>query len=250
MKIHQTFQVVAALILMMGSVTGQSQIQAYYYSGPVIGYTEVDLTPSSGYSGGFSVTFGTLTEILYYDPVTQTVTNEVGSLSFSPASGSFDIVRFSPWPQAVVGSANLTVGDNGSFSFNRTPAPSIFGNPSRSSILHVPVVGYGSYEGQAFSGSWNIDISLNLTVDAVSSESLTFSELAGNSAYGLGASGGYVVIPGIGPTGGLKNGTDDGTYYYRWQLDHVEATAVPEPNSIALSGLGLLALTLLRRRLP
>jgi hypothetical protein len=251
MKIYRTLQIVVTLIVGLGAVTGQSQIQTYYYSGPVNGYVGVDLTPGSGYYGGFGITFGTLTETLYYDPVTQSIVEQVGSLTINPSSGSFNIVNANGMTHVVVGSANLTVGNDGSFSFDRNRIYAYFnGNrvftPGISySDLYVPVTGNGVYQGQAFSGNWNIDLSLYTQVDAVNPTSLTFSESPSGSAYYSAGSG--VAIPSL----GLNEGTQDNTYYYAWGLNQVVATATtaaPEPNSIALLGLGLSALAFLRRR--
>jgi hypothetical protein len=241
MKISQTLQIVATLILGLGPVSGHAQ--TYYYSGPVSGFTEVDLTPGAGSIGGFRTYFGTLTETLYYDPVTLTI-REVGSVTVSPFSGSFDIVGTDPpfsgphGEGVVLGSATLTVGNSGSFSFDRTGG--LF--PNGASDLLVPVSGFGIYQGQEFSGSWNIDLyRLATSIDAISPTSLTFSEF--NEWNGRG---GAVVMPGIG-RGGLIDGTSDGVYYYSWQLNSAVAT-VPEPNSLSLLVLGLSALAFLRRR--
>ena len=240
MKTYGTLQIVATLILGFGLVTGHSQ--TYYYSGPVSGYTEVGLTPGSGAVGGFLASFGTLTETLQYDPMAQ-ILEEVGSVTVNPSIGSFNIVGNAPpfsgphGELTMLGSANLTVGNNGSFSFDRTIQLSFGGGD-----LLVPVSGSGVYAGQAFAASWNIDLhNIGTQIIAVSPTSLTINEQNVTGGYG------EYVIPDIGGTG-LCDGTSDGEYYYSWQLDNVVAMAVPEPNFLALLVLGLSALAFLRPR--
>ena len=243
MKFTRTLQIVGILILGLGQVTGHSQ--TYSYSGPVSGWTEVDLTPSGyGDRGQFVTTFGTLTETLYYDPVAQTL-REVGSVTVNPASGSFNIDGNSfVYPYTwEYGSATLTVGNNGSFSFDHTtfdvtPGGGGIGLSSQASELHVPVSGSGIYNGQAFAGSWNIDLLVGTEISALSRTSLTFSEFRAS-----GADHGVPVVPGT----DLCDAISDGTYYWSWGLDSAVATAVPEPNSLLLLGLGLSALAFLRR---
>ena len=245
MKSTRTLQIVATLILGLGQVTGHSQ--TYFYSGPVSGYTEVDLSPNGYGSGGFNTFFGTLTETLYYDPVAQTL-QEVGSVTVNPASGSFNIVGSSfVYPYTgEYGSATVTVGNNGSFSFDHTtsdvtPGGSGEGGSSQALELHVPVSGSGIYNGQAFAGSWNIDLPVFARISALSPTSLTFSEFKAPLPFGFH---GVPVVPGT----DLYDAISDGTYYWSWELDSAVATAVPEPNSLSLLGLGLSALAFLRRR--
>jgi hypothetical protein len=240
MKISRTLQIAATLIPGLAPVTGHAQSQTYYYSGPVSGYTGVDLSPDGmGYdSPGYDVTFGTLTETLYYNPAAQTL-EQVGSVTVSPSSGSFNIEGgiFTPGES---GSATLTVGNNGSVSFDNTFGGFAIGSGvSYGSSLSVPVSGSGIYNGEAFSGSWNIYIPLFAEPVAISLTSLTFSEFAFE-----GAQQGSLVIPGT----DLVDGVSDGTYYYSWQQENAVASAVPEPNSLALFGLGLPALAFWRRR--
>ena len=48
MKMRPVLRTLVAVILSLGSEAGYSQIQTYYYSGPVSGYTDVELTPQAG----------------------------------------------------------------------------------------------------------------------------------------------------------------------------------------------------------
>jgi len=218
MKISRSFsKLLTAFLLGFGPVTGYSEIETYYYSGSVSGYTEVDLTPEGFGVGGLDATFGALTETVYYDPVAQTL-QTVGSVTVivNPSSGSFNIRSMPPFPEES-GSATLTVGNNGSFSFNTAFA--LHGSDLSGDLL-VPVSGSGIYNGQAFTGNWNIDIPLAFHIISDSPTSLAFSE----SAWEGGSHGQNVV-----PETDLEDGTGDGTYYYSWQLTDAVATAVPDP---------------------
>jgi hypothetical protein len=233
-KFARTLQISATLILGLVPISGHSQI--YYYSGPVSGYTEVDLTPGAGYAGGFVASFGILTETLNYDPVAQTL-EEVGTVTLSPYSGSFNMVGVVGENAGdVVGSATLTVGNNGIITFDNYQ--DINGGAFYSPLL-IPVSGSGIYQGQAFTGSWDIAIpSIETQIIAASPTSLTFSEFN----VGMGAPYGIPVLD------GLMTGTDDGTYYVGWQVNSIVATAAPEANFISILGLGLLGLAFMRRR--
>jgi hypothetical protein len=247
MKFTRTLQIVSMLILGIGQASGSLQI--YDYSGPVSGYTEVDLTPYGVGNGGFSTTFGTLTETLYYDPVAQTL-EEVGSVTVNPSTGSFNIAGSFIDP-GDIGSATLTLGIGGSFSFDHTTFGVTPGGGGVSlgqdSELHVPVSGSGIYNGQAFSGSWNIDLLVAAEISSVSPTSLTFSEGGAPNFSGVNATQGSYVIPGT----NLKDAISDGTYYWSWETGGV-ATAVPELRNYSLySAVGLLVLAFfssIRRR--
>ena len=241
MKISRTLQIVATLILGLWPVTGHAQ--TYFYSGPVSGYIDAELTPEGFGEGGFAVIFNTLTESLYYNPVAQTV-EESGSVTYGPSSGTFNISSdFLSGPQES-GTATLTVGNNGSVSFDQTW--NVYNGYTALNLL-FPVSGSGIYNGQAFAGSWNIGFTLYTKISAVSPTSLTFSEFGNADGTPMGAEhqGPNPVIPGT----DLNVGNDDSTYYYGWSLGPVVAMAVPEPNSIALLVIGLTALAFLRPRL-
>ena len=242
MRINRTLPIVATLILGLGQVTESSQ--TYFYSGPINGWMQVALTPGGVGNGGFTATFGTLTETLYYDPVAGTL-EEVGSVTVSPSSGSFSIDSANSLPPES-GSATLTVGNDGIIPFDIIFAG--LGSPSvNNANILVPVSGSGSYNGQSLAGSWNLDVQLLLTSYAVSPTSLTISEFQAPNAFpgGIGAGGAQFVIPGT----DLATGVNDGTYYYQWGQDSIVAMATPEPNSLTLLILGLSVLAFSRLRL-
>ena len=149
-------QIVAIVILESVSRNQLFPNSSFYsYSGPISGYTDVDLTPGGLGIGGFVANFGTINETLYYNPTAETL-REVGSVTVNPANGSFNINGSFFEPGS--GSANLTVGNNGGFSFDDTcnfMLPGLF-----DSTLLVPVSGSGTYDGQAWAGSWNLDLQL------------------------------------------------------------------------------------------
>jgi hypothetical protein len=229
MKTTRVFRIAAALALGLGQITGRSQ--TYHYSGPVDGYTEVDLSPGGFGTGGFVADFGTINETLYYNPVAQTL-QQVGSITVIPSSGSFNITG-SSFTELGSGTATLTVGNHGSFSFDVESALDEGIN------LLVPVSGFGIFNGQPFSGEWDIVIPMAAQLDSVSPTSLLFDD----STF-MGA-----PYAGAGPGLGLEDGCSDGTYYCGFDLGVAEATAVPEEsNTLSLIGFGLSVLTFLRRR--
>jgi hypothetical protein len=243
MKISRSLKIVATFILLeLGQAIGQAQIETYSYSGPLGGNVEVALTPGPGYVNGFVADFGTISETLTYNPVAQTL-QEKGSVTLSPpASGSFNIYD-SLQLNTVVGSATLTVGNNGSFSFD-----SLFSNdsPFGSSLpflgteLLVPVSGTGTDNGQAFAGNWNIQLPLTIDIISASPTSLTFSQYGNNGLGRLSEapSQGVVQVPGL--INGLQDGSDDDNYFYEWDQDSIVATALPEPGTMIVDAMMLL----------
>jgi hypothetical protein len=217
MKLTHTLQFLAALGLGIGQASGS--VQVYYYNGPLSGRVQVALTPGPGYEGAFLADFVTLTETLYYDPVAQTL-REVGFVTLTPVSESFEILDCSPSEAepTEVGSASLTVANNGYVSFNSFAQGSggVF-----SRTLVVPIRGSGVYLGQRFTGTWNIEIPLVTQIDTATWTSLTFSQ----QSYGNGP-GQDVVFTN---KGDLMDGTSDGTYGWSWDLNAVTAPASPKP---------------------
>jgi len=240
MKIGRKLLLLGTLILGLGQGIGRSQ--TYYYTGPITGYIDAELTPGGHGQGGFQATFGTITETLYYDPIAQTL-EQIGFITVSPFNGSFNITS-GPFPIVVMGSATATVGNSGSIPFDITFAGAGIGTYSTGPSLLVPVSGSGIYNGQPFSGNWNLYMNLGLDISAVSPTSLTFTEhpVSGPS---LGESPGQPVIPGT----DLSTGNNDNNYFYSWSQNSIQAMAVPEPDSISLLAFGVSALALLRPRL-
>jgi hypothetical protein len=242
MKNTRTLIIVAVLSLGLAPVTGHSQTQSYFYSGPVSGFEQVGLTPDTTMqvNTGFLVVFGTVTETLNYNPVAQTL-QEVGSVTISPSSsGTFNLLGDStgfPGTQPVLGSASLAVGNNGCFSFDYTYSlPSGPQAPLGNLGILMPVAGTANYQGQNMAGTWDLVVPAYPTIIAVTPSSLTFSE----------GDGGTYLLPGPQAMPGLVGGVDNDTYYASWNVSGV-ATAIPEPSSLALLGLGLSALAFLRR---
>jgi hypothetical protein len=230
MKICQLLSGAAILIFGLGQMTGHAQ--TYYYSGPVNGYIDTMLTAAGQGGSGFQAVLGTLDETLYYDPVAQTL-EEVGTVTFSPFNGTFDITGSPLFNPGVLGSATLTIGDNGTVSFDHTSSV------SQGWTLNIPVIGSGIYEGQPFSGNWDLSIPGRTTVSSASPTSIIFSEgLPGGGPILHGP--GQNVIPGT----NLNSGSSDGTYSEAWNLSSAMALAVPETNSLSLLILGLLTMAL------
>jgi hypothetical protein len=240
MKIGRTLQLVGILAFGLGQGIGHSQ--TYYYSGPITGFIDAELTPNGLGQGGIGVTFGTVIETLYYNPESQTL-EVAGSVALNPYNGSFNISS-APFQQPESGSATLTVGDSGSIPFDMTFPSAGVGSYSGGNLL-ISVSGSGIYNGQAFSGNWNLEMNLGLDISAVSPTSLIFTEHP-VSGPGYGASHGEPVIPGT----DLQTGNNDGTYGYSWSQNSIVAVAVPEPNPLSLLALGVSALASLRLRLP
>jgi hypothetical protein len=216
-----------AFLLGLGPLTGHSQVQSYYYSGPVNGLLQVGLNPADTQDGyaGFNVSFSTLTETLNYDPVAQTL-EEAGTVNLNAPSSSGTFNLFSDpeginGTRSVVGTAALTAGINGIFSFDSTFSLSAFNQPFQG--ISMPVSGTAIYQGQELAGSWDLLIPAFPTVVAATPTSLTFTE----------GGGGPYLLPGPLAMPGLIGGDANDTYYASWYVSGV-ATAVPEPETESL----------------
>jgi hypothetical protein len=224
MKFGGSLPILAALIFGLGPKTGHAQTHEYYYSGPISGFISAGLTPSGLGQGGIAAAFGTITETLFYNPTANTLQEE-GSVTFNSRSeGSFFISPQIDFPPEDVGLATVTVGNNGGFQFDTTFR-------GASGEILVPVSGSGIYQGQEFSASWDLDFPMTIHILAATSASLTFSQNEQD-----------FLEPGSPVVDGLATGNDDGTFGEQWIQSSVVATAVPEPGSLALLGLGLSAL--------
>jgi hypothetical protein len=244
--------IAVASVLGVGHSIVQAQTQTYYYTGPISAQADVDLTPGPGYVGGFVVDFSSISETLTYNPVADTL-EEKGSVTLSsPSSGSFNIVNTLGFDGGPAGSASVTVGNNGSFSFDYTATAQNPGGSLGGELL-VPVSGSGTYNGQAFSGNWNIQLPLNTDIIAANARSLDFTQFGDNGPGQLSEVPSQEVVQVPGLQGGLQDGSDDDNYFYSWSQDPCAPSAVPEAGSMFVDAMILFpfcaqALRLLRKR--
>jgi hypothetical protein len=235
-------RIVAGAAVSLVGVSAYAQVEAYYYSGSIVGQADIGLNPGAGYGGGIEIYFGAVSETLYYNPSADTI-QEVGTFTVTPSGGNFNMTQLGVVGASPVGSGTLTVGNNGVVSFNTTFT---FGGGSFPNMLggelDIPVSGSGTYNGQAFQGNWNVDLPLVIDIENVSPGSLTFTQTTGDGATIFGFLGSKVVD-------GLYDGYGgDNTIDYSWLQDPVASAAVPDTtDSIALLGLALVPLTLCRR---
>jgi hypothetical protein len=249
-----------ALVSVLGPICGLAQVQTYTYSGPLDGQSDIGLNPGSGYTGSAEAYFGSINETIYYTPSSDTV-QEVGTITLSsvynPSFNMINELSGNPF-NSVVGSANVTVGNNNAcFSFNITSEN--IGLPHTTELgvnLPIPVSGFGAYEGESFSGSWDVNILLNLNIISATSTAFTFSQYAGTDPGGYLVTQGQEVLAMPGLYSGLQDGTGgDDTYWSIYDQDAVTATAVdPSTNvpdstpTLALLAFGCSAMVFLRRR--
>jgi hypothetical protein len=234
---------VGSLLLVVSINRGMGQ--AYSFSAPISGRSDVALSFGTGSIGSGYTVFGILNETLYYDPTAQTL-RQVGSVTLSPVSDAFSIWCQSAYPDLPnppTGTANLTIGDgSGTLSFDTGVQ-----NLSSYWELSIPVNGSCTvvYNGQTNSGPVNYSVNLTLSTQILSADP---SSLVLSEGYdGFDDDETYVAT-----IGGweLYDGTDDGTYHYSWNLNSVTATAVPEPDASMLLWLAVPLLVFFRRRWP
>jgi len=212
------------------AVTSQGALQDYSFTAPISGYAEIDLSFGADSVGGGVTTFGTLTETLYYDPIAQTL-RQVGSVSVSPSSISTTMTGGLFYP-GLSGTANLTVGDgSGEISFDTGTQYINSYNGDVGWSLAIPISGTCAVDnnGRLTTGQVNYSENPYLITDLISESpsSLVLSEqdLTGASPGGPVANIGGVT---------LFDGVSDNTYYYGWSVGQITATAVPEPDRLAL----------------
>jgi hypothetical protein len=238
MKSNQLLRIVAGAMLCLGQVTAYSQNQIYQYSGPINGYTEMDLAPIEGGVGGTATTFGTLNETLTFNPVAQTL-DEAGTVTVSPTSGSFQMYTSFIAGSTLVGSATLTVGDgSGTFSFDTGPITAFGsggGGYGFNGTIQIPINGSGIYNGNAFSDSWFLDQPVQTFITPGPTSAAISENGNGGSDFGEGA------FP-----AGLAPYTLDNTSSSHWELDNVTISAVPEASTTQLLLIAGGALLILR----
>jgi hypothetical protein len=223
----------------LGSKSGHENIEDYSYSGPVNGTSDVGLNPGGGYLGAIESHFGNISESVYYNPVAQTI-EEVGTLTVTPYMGSFDMTRIFGSP-STVGSATLTVGNNGVVSFDTIFSAD--GGGFYSGLFDLPVSGQGNYNGQSFDTTWNIELPMTIDLLNSSQNSLTFTQSPNGSGSPFGSVFGSPVIDGLWDGAG-----GDNTIHYSWLQESVVARISDEASSLFLSGLSVLSLAIFRRR--
>jgi hypothetical protein len=244
---------VAGISISLAAVSGQGQIEMYDYSGEISGQVNIGLNPGPGWAGNIETYFTTDSETLYYNPAGEI--QAVGTLTLTGSSGSFIMESVLPF-SSPVGSATLNVGNNGVLSFDTTFTPAVNGPLPPNylglfgGVLDIPVSGSGTYNGEAFQGSWDLELPMYINLENVSSNSLTFTQGATpGRPTGTGSIEGSVVVG-----DNLADGAGgDNEIEYNWDQVPNAATEVPyvpdQTSSLALSGLALLSLALFGRRL-
>jgi hypothetical protein len=208
-----------------------TQYTTYAFSAPVSAHTTVALSFGSGSLGGESqITFGTLNETLYYNPVAGTL-RHVGSVTFDPTSVFFTIFGESFYNNDT-GTAFLVInGGNASLPFDSGTLPVNTGF-----LLSIPVTGLCTvvHNGQTNSGylNYSFGIPINTHIYSATSNYLHISEFTAQGA-GLGGLAGTI--------GGVQlyyGSGGDNTYYYSWSIDTFAGVATnlpPQLTGIAMS---------------
>lgn len=248
MKKSALFQIVAAILVnCILAVTADSQ--TYHFTAPISGFSGIALSFGSGGGGGSSMTFGTLDETLFYDPVANTL-RQVGTVSIDESHFSFGI-NDGGFYGGSYGNADLTVTGGGTIAFD-TGTLGHSGPSSWLWDLKIPVTGTVSFHYYGYQASlanpvivdnapisYSYALRLTTGILAATPESLTVSE---QQFLGALKGSGVFGFPDI-----LFDGAGDNTYHYAWQLPATTATVVPESSSLAILGCGLLGF-LSRRR--
>lgn len=220
MKLNRLLQT-AAIVLSLLGMPSTIYSQTYVFSAPISGFSEVDLSFGIGSSGVSRITFGTLNETLYYDPVAKTL-RQVGSVTFTPASVEFSMSGQQPmFYTNVSGTAFLTINEgNTNLLFDSGIQTNFY-----TCSLNIPITGSCMVvqSNQTNSGplSYSFDVPLLTSILSVTSTNMTISE---NQTVG------FNMGSHVGTVGGvyLYDDTSDGTYYFRWQITNVIAVVPPQ----------------------
>jgi hypothetical protein len=225
----------AMIFLSMGAFVAHGQ-EMFYYSGPASGYIQAALGQIGVNEGSISTGFGAINETIQFDPVANTML-DTGTITLTSDTGSF-VMNGNPDP---IGTATVTVGVDGTIPFSFTATLGA-GSGVFLGVIEVPVSGFGTDQGQPFSGSWTLGLGVETVITASSASSIGIEQ---------------IQDMGVSPTIEMEvvNGLYDGTQGGWGESLSVQgtATAVPEPELAWVSGLLLTAAGLgsksLRRRL-
>ena len=256
--------------------------QEYYISAPITGWTELGITDygssSAGPSGLIQLTFGTLTEHLYLDPVLHTV-RQVGTVSVIPSApsilfhetqqvnGQLVAGDITVYQQLVGGSLSIDTGAlpyswNDSLHAFRVGQSNTGGSRQPADIGRIQVEGsYSLATGeQTYTGSFAYSLySMGIPAETFSlfstnsGSSLSVDGLASGGGGGIsgysGTLSGASVTAANGFRMALGAGVSDGTDYFQWSCDPATATLVPEPSSLVLFAIASAFLSLRCRKL-
>jgi PEP-CTERM motif len=276
MKIAKSLSItILSLLGLALPMTGESQV--YTLSTPISGGMSLSMS-DAGYSGSIGLTFNTLTETIYLDPVAQTI-RQVGFVSVSPSAPNivFNESRQVPGqfpnpPQQVSATVTVNLGlTGGGLSFDTGARPVTWNNTVQaytvdSTIGNIPVS--GSYSlltgGQTYTGSFNYYLYNYLGWAGTYSQLSTIQYPNSISLSSMVISGGMFCeavsssdVADVTAANGLDMQLSPGSYMwglvyaesFGWSSDPVTATlAVPEPSLFPILGLGLCGMIFLRRR--
>lgn len=247
-------------ILLALGFAASGRCQTYFVSTPVSGNCDLDVNyfnpEATQWGPGFggSVSYGTLDDTLYYDPMSNTL-RQVGTITLNPGTFSTQFTAYN-WngdntSTMLTGlvSVSLTIG---TISFDTGVISASLNGNFNLPYLVIPITGSYTLDtgGDEYTGVLSYDPpipAMDVTyISSVTSTSLTFSvsgEAQENKLPVLAsvtASNGFDLI--------LIGGGNDGGYYGGWSVPPVTAQAIPEPSTLLLLLLGASSLMALRPR--
>jgi PEP-CTERM motif len=272
----------ASLMVMAFGFPASVRCQDYYVSAPITGWTELGITDygssSAWPSGLIQLTFGTLTEHLYLDPVLHTA-RQVGTVSVIPSAPSIlfhetQQVNGQPvagdvtvYQQLVGGSLFIDTGPlpyswNDSLHAFRVGQSNPGDGRQPADIGRIQVEGsYSLATGeQTYTGTFAYSLySMGIPAETFSLFSTDSGPSLSVDGLASGGGGGISVYRGTlsgasftaddGFCMALGAGVSDGTDYFQWSCDPATATLVPEPSTLVLFALAGAFLSLRCRKL-